>query len=63
MKRFTLSKTADKDFELIFMYGIDNYGLDKATIYQNNLIDRFHRIAQEPLLNIKTTSSGRGFNV
>ena len=38
MANYKLSSAADKDFELLFEYGIDNFGLSKAKSYVDGLI-------------------------
>lgn len=48
MGTYRLSKAADKDFELIFDYGIDQFGLDQAYKYQGKLVRRFEAIAESP---------------
>ena len=50
MANYKLSTLAAKDFETIFDYGIDTFGLVKALEYQNNLKKRFDELAQQPLL-------------
>ena len=50
MGRFRLSKEAVKDFDNIYDYGIDTFGLEQATLYQNQLKQRFLEIAESPQL-------------
>jgi plasmid stabilization system protein ParE len=33
---YKLTRAADDDFENIFSYGIDQFGLNQAVLYQNN---------------------------
>ena len=41
MENYELSQAADEDFENIFEYGIDTFGLDQAFEYQNGMKQRF----------------------
>ncbi|WP_238937543.1 type II toxin-antitoxin system RelE/ParE family toxin [Pseudoalteromonas sp. S16_S37] len=49
MTAYRLSYAADKDLELLFEYGIDNFGLTKAKTYVDGLIIQFQNIAANPL--------------
>lgn len=49
MAKYRLSAAADQDFELLFEYGIDNFGLAQAKSYVDGLIIQFQCIAQSPL--------------
>ncbi|GAA5139930.1 type II toxin-antitoxin system RelE/ParE family toxin [Thalassotalea piscium] len=49
MANYKLSSAADKDFEQLFEYGIDNFGLSKAKSYVDGLIIKFQAIAENPL--------------
>ena len=49
MTQYILSQEADEDFERLFEYGIDNFGVKKATAYSNGLKIRFSEIADNPL--------------
>jgi|TARA_B110001454_G_scaffold139146_1_gene129260 toxin ParE1/3/4 len=49
MANYKLSNAADKDFEQLFEYGIDNFGLSKAKSYVDGLIIKFQAIAENPL--------------
>lgn len=49
MAKYRLTTTAANDFEQLFEYGIDNFGLAKAKEYVFALTNRFHDIAQHPL--------------
>ncbi len=42
MANYKLSSAADKDFEQLFEYGIDNFGLSKAKSYVDGLIIKFN---------------------
>ena len=48
MTQYILSQEADEDFERLFEYGIDNFGVNKATAYSNGLKKRFSEIAETP---------------
>ena len=50
MGSYELSKSADKDFENIFEYGIDTFGLNQALQYQNKIKKRFNELAEQPYL-------------
>jgi toxin ParE1/3/4 len=48
MGRYDLSGAAAADFEAIFEYGIENFGLEQAVTYQNGLTQRFEALAARP---------------
>jgi len=50
MENYELSKAADKDFENIFEYGLDTFGLDQALAYQSGMKQRFVELAKQPKL-------------
>jgi len=45
---YKLTNAADKDFEGIFVYGIETFGFNQALDYQNALQQRFADIAEAP---------------
>jgi toxin ParE1/3/4 len=47
--RYSLTNQADADFQAIFEYGIDQFGLVQAETYQREMIVRFREIARNPL--------------
>ena len=49
MTKYRLSEAAANDFEQLFEYGIDNFGLPKAKEYIDGLTAHFHNIAEHPL--------------
>ncbi|GFD88268.1 hypothetical protein KUL152_04940 [Tenacibaculum sp. KUL152] len=49
MAKYRLSSAADQDFEELFEYGIDNFGLAQAKLYVDGLIIQFQSIAENPL--------------
>jgi|TARA_B110000014_G_C19599897_1_gene318018 toxin ParE1/3/4 len=49
MASYKLSNAADKDFEQLFEYYMDNFGLSKAKSYVDGLIMKFQTIAENPL--------------
>ncbi|MEM0515603.1 type II toxin-antitoxin system RelE/ParE family toxin [Pseudoalteromonas sp. YIC-827] len=49
MAKYRLSSAADQDFEQLFEYGIDNFGLAQAKSYIDGLIIQLQSIAQNPL--------------
>ncbi len=50
MGRYRLTKAADGDFESIFDFGIDRFGMDRAQAYQRGMIEHFAQLAERPLL-------------
>lgn len=50
MGRYELSEAAALDFENIFNFGIDTFGLAQALEYQRGLIKRFQELAEQPEL-------------
>lgn len=48
MARYELAHAADRDFEGIFDYGIDRFGLTQAQAYQAGLQQRFAELAADP---------------
>lgn len=50
MSGYALSRAADQDFENIFEFGIDTFGLDQALSYQNGMKQRFDILAEQPQL-------------
>ena len=50
MARYELANAADRDFENIFNYGIDTFGLAQALSYQNGMTKRFEELAEQPKL-------------
>ncbi|MCY0092692.1 type II toxin-antitoxin system RelE/ParE family toxin [Hoeflea ulvae] len=50
MTRYRLTKAADQDFERIFEFGIDRFGLAQALEYQNGMKQRFEQLAAQPTL-------------
>ena len=49
MTLYKLSLAADRDFEQIFEYGIDQFGVEIAIKYQNALKQRFIELGEKPL--------------
>jgi toxin ParE1/3/4 len=50
MGNYELSQSADEDFENIFDYGIDTFGLAQALKYQHSMKQRFEELAEQPKL-------------
>ena len=50
MASYKLSQAADEDFENIFDYGIDTFGLEQAVVYQTGMKMRFDEMAENPML-------------
>lgn len=50
MARYELAKAADEDFENIFNFGIDTFGLVQAMDYQQGMKSRFEELAEQPNL-------------
>jgi toxin ParE1/3/4 len=49
MANYRLSSAAAQDFEQLFEYGIDNFGLARSKSYVDGLIIQFQSIAENPL--------------
>ncbi len=49
MAKYRLSSAADQDFEQLFEYGIDNFGLAQAKSYIDGMLIQFQSIAENPL--------------
>ena len=49
MANYKLSSAPDKDFEQLFEYGIDKYGLSKAKSWVDGLTIKLQTIAENPL--------------
>jgi len=50
MGRYELSEAAALDFESIFNFGIDTFGLAQAVEYQQGMTKRFAALAEQPEL-------------
>jgi toxin ParE1/3/4 len=50
MAGFELTEAAAEDFQTIFEFGIDTFGLAQALEYQNGLKIRFKEIGEQPKL-------------
>ena len=50
MARYELTNAADEDFENIFDFGIDTFGLVQAMDYQQGMAKRFEELAKQPKL-------------
>ena len=50
MAHYKLSKAADKDFENIFNFGIDTFGLNQALEYLLGIKRRLVELAEQPKL-------------
>lgn len=50
MALYKLTIAAAEDFENIFDYGIDTFGLVQALQYQNDMKQRFDELAEQPKL-------------
>ncbi|NRA86728.1 MAG: type II toxin-antitoxin system RelE/ParE family toxin [Rhizobiales bacterium] len=48
MARYELANLADQDFENIFDFGIDTFGLVQAMDYQQGMKTRFEELAENP---------------
>lgn len=48
MVSYRLSKRADEDFESIYLFGLQNFGLIQADAYADGLEERFEQIAAQP---------------
>ena len=50
MAGYELTCAADQDFEKIFEFGLDTFGVDQAFKYQNSMMQRFAKLAEQPKL-------------
>jgi toxin ParE1/3/4 len=50
MAGYELTCAADQDFENIFEFGLDTFGVDQAFRYQNGMMQRFAKLAEQPKL-------------
>lgn len=50
MANYRLSEQADEDFESIYVYGLQNFGVAQADAYADGLEARFEQIAMQPAL-------------
>ncbi len=48
MARYKLTNAADKDFENIFNFGIDTFGLTQSINYQLGMVKKFEKLAEQP---------------
>ena len=48
MGEYKLTDEADEDLYGIFLYGLQNFGLEQSVKYQMNLRKRFHEITKFP---------------
>ncbi len=61
MVRYRLTRAADQDFERIFEFGIDRFGLEKALDYQRGMTQRFGELAEQPELYQAVDHIRQGF--
>lgn len=61
MARYELTKAAATDFQSIFEFGIDTFGLTQALKYQNGLQKRFKEIAEQPELYVAVDEIRAGY--
>ena len=50
MAGYELTYAAYQDFENIFAFSLDTFGVDQAMSYQNGLKQRFAKLAEQPKL-------------
>ncbi len=48
MTKYTLTNEAEKDLEEIALYGIEKFGIVKASEYHSGLEEQFEKIATNP---------------
>ena len=48
MGNYRLSRQAADDFERIFDFGIDRFGIEQAQRYQLGMLERFDEVAEAP---------------
>jgi toxin ParE1/3/4 len=44
-KKFYVRKTADKDLENIFVYSVENFGMERAEKYIGDIVAAFQNLA------------------
>lgn len=60
---YSLSKSADADFEDIFVYGVSTFGIKQAESYALGLQARFEQIAQHPFLYPEVSQIKTGYRL
>ncbi|MFN2288671.1 MAG: type II toxin-antitoxin system RelE/ParE family toxin [Chromatocurvus sp.] len=50
MPGYALTLAADQDFETIFEFSLDTFGVDQALSYQNGMKQRFAKLVEQPKL-------------
>ena len=50
MAGYELTYAADQDFENIFEFGLDTFGVDHAFRYRKGMMQRFAKLAEQPKL-------------
>jgi len=61
MGRYELANAAAEDFENIFNFGIDRFGLTQALDYQIGMKRRFGELADQPKLYPAVAQIGDGY--
>jgi toxin ParE1/3/4 len=46
-KKFYVRKTADKDLENIFVYSVENFGMERAEKYISDIVTAFQNLAAD----------------
>ena len=50
MAAYKLNEEADEDLDCLYEYGVLSFGLDRADVYYDGLIERFCELADNPHL-------------
>ena len=50
MAAYKLNEEADEDLDRLYEYGVLSFGLDRADVYYDGLIERFCELADNPHL-------------
>ena len=56
MRTVRLSPQTISDIEDVFEYGLDQFGLDQARLYQDQMFKQFELLAEYPRLGLPVTS-------
>lgn len=61
MKTYRLSEKAVEDIDLMYVYGVQVFGVDQANRYQDQLFETFSRLVDFPNIGLPHSSGLRRF--
>ncbi|MEM1391494.1 MAG: type II toxin-antitoxin system RelE/ParE family toxin [Pseudomonadota bacterium] len=61
MKKYRFSDKAIDDIDLMYVYGVQVFGVDQANRYQDQLFETFSRLADFPDIGLLHSSGSRRF--